>query len=103
MLKEILEAIAGEKNSVDLTTSKSPVSSITVIKYKSGNYGILNYSMGGEARQFVMDNGFKIDRNTLYPHKNFQSLNDVEKELSKLFGIRKGLVELEFVKSLKNR
>ena len=101
MLKEILEAITKDKNSVDLTTSKSPVASITVIKYKSGSYGLLNYSMGGEGRQFVMDNGFKIDRNTLYPYKSYKSLADVEKDLNKLFGIRKGLVESEFKKTMK--
>jgi len=95
MLREIIEAITDKNNSVDLTTSKSPVHSVTVIKYKGGDYGILNYSMDGKGRQFVLDNGFKLDRNTHYPYKNYKNIKELEKDLMKLFGIRKGLVETE--------
>jgi len=93
MIREIIEAITDKKNSVDLRTSKSPVPSVTVLKYDRGDYGILNYSMSQEARDFLMDNGFIIDRNTKYPYKNYKTLKDVEKALKDMFGIKKGLVE----------
>lgn len=101
MLREIVEAIAGDKNSVDLTTSKSPATAITVIKYTHGGYGVLNYNMGGEAFEFFKKLGYKIDRNTNYPYMNFKTLAEVEKHIKKNFGIRNGLVELEFRKTLK--
>lgn len=101
MLREIVEAITKENNSVDLRTSKSPASSITVIKYKSGDYGVLNYNMGGKVFKFFQDLGYKIDRNTKYPYKNFKTLKEVEKHIKDNFGIRKGLVELEFRKTMK--
>ena len=93
MLREIVEAMTDGNQSVDLNTSKSPVASVTVIKYKDSRYGILNYSMTGPARQFCLDNGFVLDRNTHYPYKNYKNLKDVEKALKDMFGIKKGLVE----------
>ena len=80
--------------SQSLSTIKSPVNSIDIIKYKEPRYGILNFSMQKEARKFLTSKGFSLDRTTHYPYKAYQNRDEMLKDLKELFGIDSKLVNI---------
>lgn len=91
----ILEsAIEEASNTISLATSKSPVTSIEIIKYKTGRYGVLNFSMQDSARKFLTKNGFEIKGSVLYPSKSYESKEDMLKDVKDLFGINPKLIKI---------